>query len=80
MDIFSTSTNPCSLDLEDAIHNKIQKSKAILTSVMFASEFIRNDMPLDNNTVYHALWAVDDYLAEIETLVKRFSHSPSLKS
>lgn len=59
-----------SADLNDAIYSKLQKSKAILTSVMFASEFIRSDTTvLDNHTIYHALWAVEEYLAEIENLL-----------
>lgn len=65
------SCNASFINLKDAIHGKIQKSKAILTSVMFATEFIRNDMALDTHTVYHALWAVDDYLENIETLLEQ---------
>lgn len=63
-----TSLSP---NLRDSIYSKIQKSKAILTAVMFATEFIRNEMSLDNQTIYHALWAVDDYLIEISDLFDR---------
>ena len=56
-------------DLNDALFCKLQKSKAILTAIMFAGERI------ESNTVYGALWAVDDYLEEIEALLLRFNHS-----
>ena len=56
-------------DLSDTLFIKLQKSKAILTAVMFAGERIEND------TVYGALWAVDEYLEDIEALLQRFSRS-----
>jgi hypothetical protein len=72
MDTLSTTgCNPSFFDLKDAIHGKLQKSKAILTAIMFATEFIHEDMALDNHTVYHALWAVDDYLENIESLLEQ---------
>jgi len=59
------------LEIKDAIYTKIQKSKAVITSVMFATEFIHNDMKLDNNAIYHASWVVDDYLEELDLLFRR---------
>ncbi len=72
MEKFGHSHPPIScIDVSDAIYSKIQKSKAILTSVMFATEFIRRDMTMDNHTIYHAWWAVDDYLEDIEMLLSK---------
>lgn len=62
-----------SINIKDVISSKIQQSKAILTSVMFATEFIPAEMALDSHTIYHALWAVDDYLADIELLFNQLS-------
>lgn len=55
-------------DLKDQIYEKIAKAKSVLTCVMFATEFIRDDMVLDKRTLYHALWATDGYLEELEML------------
>ncbi len=77
MEQFSHSNPSTSyIDICDTIYSKIQKSKAILTSVMFATEFIRDDVALDNSTIYHALWAVDDYLEDIEMLLDKFRTQP----
>ncbi|MFT3742168.1 MAG: hypothetical protein QM752_05795 [Gammaproteobacteria bacterium] len=59
------------IDLSDTILSHIQKSKTILTSVMFATEFLRDDMVVNQHTIYHALWAVDDYLEGIEALLNQ---------
>jgi hypothetical protein len=66
-----SSCNSSPLNLKDTTYHNLQKSKAILTCVMFATEFIRDDMALDNQTIYHALWAVDDYLENIETMLEQ---------
>lgn len=71
MEQFHHSQIPSSADLNDSIYSKIQKSKAILTAVMFATEFIREEMALDNQTIYHALWVVDDYLTDVEGLCRQ---------
>lgn len=62
----------------DAIYTKIQKSKAVITPVMFATEFIRSDMKLDN-TIYDTLWAVDDHLEELDLLFRQLEKSASLQ-
>lgn len=70
------------IDLKDAIYNKFKKSKAVLTSLMYATEFIHPDMMLDNTTVYNTLGVVDDYLEELELLFEQlekmqsFDHIP----
>ena len=58
--LFLLNPNSTGLDLKDALYTKIQKSKAVMTCIMFAAQFVRGEMELDNNTLYHALWAVDD--------------------
>lgn len=52
-------------DFKEQIYEKITKAKAVLTCAMFGMEFLRDDMQLDNQTLYYALWVVDDYLDEI---------------
>jgi hypothetical protein len=67
----SHNTSLSSIDIKDAIFSKMQQSKAIITCVMFATEFIRDDMRLGNATLYHALWAVDHYLEELGLLLEQ---------
>ena len=69
--LFILNPNSSCLDLKDALYVKIQKSKAVLTCIMFAVQFIRGEVELDNNTLYHALWAVDDYLEELGLLFEQ---------
>lgn len=59
-------------DLKEAIYIKIQKSKAIITSTMFATELICDEIGGDNRTVFYALWAADDCLESIEKLLEEF--------
>lgn len=68
---FTVKPETTKVDLKDAIYSHLNKSKAILTTTMFAIEFIRDDMTLDNHTLYNALWAVDDYLEELDLLFQR---------
>lgn len=55
-------------ELEDAIQNTFQKAKTILTCAMFAMNFAREEIELDQGTLYHILSAVDDYLDEMAQL------------
>ena len=57
--------------IQDSIIEKISKAKSILTCIMFSAEFLREDMEIDNHTFYHALWAVDEYLEELEKLFEQ---------
>ena len=59
------------INLEDQTHEKIAKAKSILTCVMFSTGFVRNEMELDNNTLYHALCAIDEYLDELNLLFQQ---------
>ena len=68
-DFFLLKPDMPAVDLKDAIHSHLNKTKAILTCAMFATEFIRDDVKLDDHTLYHVLWAADDYLEDIETLL-----------
>ena len=69
--LFVLNPKSTNLNIQDAIYSKIQKSKAILTCAMFAAEFIRDGMELDNHTFYHVLWAIDDCLEEIDLLFEQ---------
>ena len=61
------------IKLEDQTHEKIAKAKSILTCVMFSTGFVRNEMELDSNTLYHALWAIDEYLDELNLLFQQLT-------
>ena len=45
---FNCNSSLSSIAIKDAIFSKMQQSKAILTCVMFATEFVRDDMRLGN--------------------------------
>jgi hypothetical protein len=66
-----TCISSSNIPIKDAIFSKMQQSKAILTCIMFAIEFVRDDMAIDNSTIYNALWAVDDCLENIGLLFER---------
>lgn len=52
-------------DFKEKIYEKLVKAKAVLTCIMFAAEFLRDDKILDNTTIYHTLWVVDEYLDDL---------------
>ena len=70
-EIFTLNPSIAAIDLKDAIYCRINKTKAILTCVMFAAEFLRDDMEVDNHTLYNALWIADDCLNELGVLFQR---------
>lgn len=63
--------SPDIFTIKDQIHEKITKAKSVLTCIMFATEFVHNEVEIDNHTIYHALWSVDDYLEELDILFQR---------
>lgn len=65
---FIVNPNITSLDLENAIHSTFKKSKAILNCTLFAMNFAREEMELDQETLYYVLSAVDGCLDEMATL------------
>lgn len=66
MEYPSNSTHsPDLIILKDQIYEKINKAKSVLTCAMFATEFVRDEVEIDNHTLYHALWVVDEYLDEL---------------
>lgn len=56
---------------KDQMNEKIIKAKSILTCIMFAIEYVRDDIKLNNYTLYNALWVADDYLEELEMLLNQ---------
>lgn len=66
--LFVSAHDHTSMAIRDAIYSKIQQSKAILTCIMYSTKFVRSDIELDQTTLYHALWAVEDYLEELDSL------------
>ncbi len=66
------------IHLEDQTREKITKAKSILTCVMFSTQFVRNEMELDSNTIYHALWAIDEYLDELDLLFQQLASPQSI--
>ncbi len=76
MEYQSNYTSPPDLfDLKDQIYEKITKAKSVLTCIMFAAEFLCDDIKLDNHTLYNALWAADGYLEELEVLFNRLEEA-----
>ncbi len=59
------------LDIKDGIDERINKAKGILNCLMFAIEHITSNKELNNNSTYHALWAVDGFIDEINCLEKK---------
>lgn len=55
-------------NIQDAIDERLDKIKGILNCLIFALEFTQSDQQLDNYSAYHALWAIDGYLEEINCL------------
>lgn len=68
--LFFLSPTATLLDLQDGIDERIRKVKAILYCLMFATENIKNE-ELGNNSAYYALWAIDNYIDEINCLGKK---------
>jgi hypothetical protein len=58
-----------SIEIKDEMDSCINKIKAILTCTMFSTTFLKQDMALDNNTLYHALCIADDYMKNLELLI-----------
>jgi hypothetical protein len=56
------------LDLKDAIHEVCTKSKAILTCMLFAMNFAREEMELDQGTIYHLVSTMHGYVDEMAQL------------
>ena len=69
--LFASSHDHPGINIRDAIHINIQQSKAILTCIMFATEFVRPEITLDASTLYHALWSVDDHLEKLALLFQQ---------
>lgn len=69
--LFTINSDATVANLKDAIHGTLKKTKAILTCIMFSTEFIRDGLELDEHTLYHALWAADDYLDDLQLLLNR---------
>ncbi len=67
---YHTISNPAIdlIDLKDKIYEKITKAKAVISCIMFAVEFVRDEVEIDNHTLYHALWVVDEYLDDLKRL------------
>ena len=63
-----------SLDIQDAIHSTLNKVKAVLTCLMFSTEFTRDDIELDDSTLYHALWVADDLVDNVQSLLARLEN------
>ncbi len=70
--LYLLSLSATSVELQDAICARINKSKAILTCLMFAAGY-RGSSNVDGHTIYHALWAVDQYLEEMDVLFRQLT-------
>jgi hypothetical protein len=59
-----------SLDIKDAIDERMNKARGVLNCLIFALEFTNEDQELDESSAYHALWALDGFLEEIDCLIQ----------
>lgn len=66
--IFVLNPNLNLLNIKDAIEERLNKMKGILNCLMFANI---QDEELDCDTTYHALWAMDGFLDEINYLKRK---------
>jgi hypothetical protein len=69
-DVFILDANADPINIKDSIHSRINKAKAITTSVMFALDHL-NGASSDRCTLYHALWAIDGYLEQLDKLFQQ---------
>lgn len=70
-DIFTLNPNATVIDIKDAIYARMNKVKAILICAMFATEVLQKDPRSGAHSLYHALWAADDNLEEMEVLLNQ---------
>lgn len=70
---FVYNTELYQTQIQDTIQDRINKAKAVITCLMFSVEFLNEDVSLDNSTIFHALWAVDGFLEEIELLQNKLN-------
>lgn len=61
------------LNIKDAIDERLSKIKGILNCLMFAN--LQNEEELDNDSTYHALWAMDGFLEEISCLKQKLDET-----
>lgn len=63
--IFILNPSADDLDIKDAIDERLSKAQAIISCFMANNT---SDMELPRNKIFDTIWAVDDYLNEIEYL------------
>lgn len=68
---FIVNPQATSLNIQDAIDEKLDKIRGILNCLIFAIEFTQEDQELDSSSAYHTLWAIDGFLEEINCLRKK---------
>lgn len=66
--IFTLNSSCTTINIKDAIDERFNKIKGILNCLIFALEFTQDDQELDSSSAYHALWAIDGLLDEINCL------------
>lgn len=60
------------LVIQDAVEERINKMKGVLNCLIFSLEFTQEDQELDSTSAYHALWAIDGFLDEINCLRQKW--------
>ena len=61
--LFILNPSANALALKDGLEERLDKLKGVMNVLMYASVY-KNDTELDNNTIYHTLWAMDGLLDE----------------
>jgi len=72
--IFTFNSSCTTLNIKDAIDERFNKIKGVLNCLIFAIEFVDEENELDNNSLYHALWAIDEYLSELIVLYRNIEN------
>lgn len=61
--LFILNPTADALAIKDGLEERLDKLKGVLSVLMYATVY-NNDTELDNNTIYHTLWAMDGLLDE----------------
>ena len=72
--LFPLRSDATATDLKEAMHDVLAKAKAILTCIIFSTEFVREEVALEGQTLFSALCVADDCLDELMQLFQRWEH------
>jgi hypothetical protein len=65
---FILNPNLTSINIQDAIDERIEKARGVLNCLIFALQFTQEDQVLDESSTWYALWTIDGFLDEVTCL------------